>query len=233
MPLHGRHRYFQRHLNRRIGLLFAGGSALFMLGGILSLSPALAAGLSLESSSLNTFFFAGSIPFTAAAYLQLFQAANAFPEGIQQPLPAASRAWFGCRPGDINWLGCALQFLGTLMFNVNTYDGMLSQLSWQQQNLAIWAPDMVGSALFLSSAYLAYVECWLSPGPWQPRKVVWWICVINLLGCIAFMLSAVLTFFPEAGQKDAVVSMSLLATVIGAAAFLSGGLMMLPELVEP
>ena len=84
MPLHGRHRYFQRHLNRRIGLLFAFGASLFMLGGILSLLPALAAHLSLEASSLNIIFFAGSIPFTTAAYLQLFQAANATPEGAQE-----------------------------------------------------------------------------------------------------------------------------------------------------
>jgi hypothetical protein len=231
MPLHGRHRYFQRHLNRRIALLFAGGSSLFMLGGILSLEPALAARLSLEPASLNTIFFAGSIPFTAAAYLQLFQAANVTLEDTQQPSPGASRTWFGWRPGDINWLGCALQFLGTLMFNVNTYDAMLPQLNWQQQNLAIWGPDMVGSALFLSSAYLAYVECWLSPGPWQPRKLVWWICIINLLGCIAFMLSAVLAFLPEAGQSH--VALSLRATVVGAAAFLSGGLLMLPEPAEP
>jgi len=233
VPLHGRHRYFQRHLNRRIGLLFACGSSLFMLGGILSLVPALAAYLSLEPSSPNTIFFAGSIPFTTAAYLQLLQAANATPEGAQQPSPGASRAWFGWRPGDINWLGCALQFLGTLMFNINTYDAMLPQLNWQQQNLAIWAPDMVGSALFLSSAYLAFVECWRSPGPWQPRKLAWWICMINLLGCIAFMLSAVLALVPEAGQAKAALSMSLLATVLGAAAFLSAGLLMLPEPVEP
>lgn len=232
MPLHGRHRYFQRHLNRRIGLLFAVGSLLFMLGGIFSLEPGLAEGFSLQTGALNAIFFAGSIPFTTAAYLQLFQAANASPVGSRQPSPGAPRVWFGWRPGDINWLGCALQFVGTLMFNINTYDAMLPQLSWQQQNLAIWAPDMVGSALFLASAFLAYAECWRSPGPWQPRKLAWWICIINLLGCIAFMLSAVLVFMPEAGQAAGALSMSLLATVMGAAAFLTGGLLMLPEPVE-
>jgi len=232
MPLHGRHRYFQRHLNRRIGLLFAFGASLFMLGGILSLLPALAARLSLEASSLNIIFFAGSIPFTTAAYLQLFQSANATPEGNREPSPGASRAWFGWRPGDINWLSCALQFLGTLMFNINTYDAMLPQLNWAQQNLAIWAPDMVGSALFLSSAYLCFVECWRSPGPWQPGKLVWWICIMNLLGCIAFMLSAVFALMPEAGQAEAALSISLLATIVGAGGFLSVGLLMLPEPVE-
>ena len=200
-----------------------------MLGGILSQVPALAAVLGLEPASINTIFFTGSIPFTTAAYLQLFQAANANPVAAQPPMPGAPRAWFGWRPGDINWLGCVLQFLGTLMFNINTWDAMLVQLDWQMQNLAIWAPDMVGSALFLSSAFLAFVECWRSPGPWQPGKLVWWICVINLLGCIAFMLSAVVAFVPAAGQASGAVSLSLLMTVLGAVAFLSGGLLMLPE----
>lgn len=229
MPLHGRHRYFQRHLNRRIALLFAAGSLLFMLGGILSLAPPLAVRLALESSGINSIFFAGSIPFTAAAYLQLFQAANAAPSDTRQPSAAPAVAWFGWRPGDINWLGCALQFFGTVMFNVNTFDALLPQLNWRQQDLAIWAPDMVGSALFLASAFLAYVECWRSPGSWQPGRLAWWICIINLLGCIAFMLSAVLAFIPAAGQADVAVSLSLLATVVGAAAFLAGGLLMLPE----
>ena len=200
-----------------------------MLGGILSLDPTLAARLTLEPSSLNAIFFAGSIPFTAAAYLQLFQAANAHPEGSPRLSLEASRALFGWRPGDLNWLGCALQFLGTLMFNINTWDGMLAQLSWQQQNLAIWAPDMVGSALFLSSAFLAYVECWLCPGPWQPGKISWWICIVNLLGCLAFMLSAVLTYMPGTGPAGELTSISLLATVIGAAAFGVGALLMLPQ----
>ena len=118
------------------------------------------------------------------------------------------------------------------MFNINTYDAMLPQLNWPQQNLAIWAPDMVGSALFLSSAYLSYIECWRSPGPWQPGKLVWWICIMNLLGCIAFMLSAVFAFMPEAGQAEAVLSISLLATVVGAGGFLSVGLLMIPEPVK-
>jgi len=203
-----------------------------MLGGILSLVPALVAVLSLEPVSPNTLFFAGSIPFTTAAYLQLFQAANASPATAQGAVHGGRRAWFGWRPGDINWLGCALQFLGTLMFNINTWDAMLVQLDWQLQNLAIWAPDMIGSALFLSSAFLAYIECWRSSGPWQPQKLVWWICVINLLGCVAFMLSAVVAFVPEAGQAVGAVSLSLLAIVIGAAAFFFGGLLMLPELAE-
>jgi hypothetical protein len=64
-------------LNWWIGTIFALGSLLFAIASALSLSPALAQAASLDSMAINAIFFAGSIPFTAAAYLALFQAANA------------------------------------------------------------------------------------------------------------------------------------------------------------
>jgi hypothetical protein len=66
-----------RLLNWWIGTLFACGSLLFMLGGILSLAPGIAASWSLDASAVNAIFIAGSIPFTLAAYLQLYQSAKA------------------------------------------------------------------------------------------------------------------------------------------------------------
>ena len=69
-------------LNWWIGIVFALGSALFTLGSLLILVPGLAEHWSYSEMQVNAVFFAGSIPFTTAAYLQLFQAANAgeFPE---------------------------------------------------------------------------------------------------------------------------------------------------------
>ena len=64
-------------LNWWIGVVFAAGSLLFLLGSVLSLEPTLTRKWSLDATAINAFFFAGSIPFTIAAYLQLFQAANA------------------------------------------------------------------------------------------------------------------------------------------------------------
>jgi hypothetical protein len=61
-----------RRLNWWIGVVFALGSTLFALGGVLSLAPDLARTWSLDSVTINAIFFAGSIPFTSAAYLQLF-----------------------------------------------------------------------------------------------------------------------------------------------------------------
>jgi hypothetical protein len=44
---------------------------------VFSLVPDLARMLSINSAAISRIFFVGSIPFTTAAYLQLFQAANA------------------------------------------------------------------------------------------------------------------------------------------------------------
>jgi hypothetical protein len=69
--------WMPRKLNWWIGTIFAVGSLLFALASVLALAPSLAASWSINSSGINATFFAGSIPFTVAAYLQLFQAANA------------------------------------------------------------------------------------------------------------------------------------------------------------
>jgi hypothetical protein len=228
MPLHGRHRLFQRHLNGFIASLFTCGSSLFLLAGILSLWPALAARWSLDSFAINLIFFAGSIPFTSAAYLQLFQSANAMPATGSKHSTPPKIAWFGWRPGDIGWLSCALQFAGTLLFNVNTFDALLPGLDWLQQDAAVWAPDMIGSALFLASGYLSLVECYRDRSARQSNGLAWWITLINLLGCVAFLVSAVLAF--TAFTPDAaLVAWSTMFTAVGAAAFLVGSLLMLPQ----
>ncbi|MEM1154071.1 MAG: hypothetical protein AAGI44_08010 [Pseudomonadota bacterium] len=227
MPLHGKHRHVRRHLNWRIALLFALGASLFIVGGILSLTPQQAVAIGFDSTAVNLVFFCGSIPFTAAAYLQLYQAANA----AKSPAAASSDSeivWVGWRPRELNWLSCALQFLGTLMFNVNTFDAMYTW-SGSMQNFAVWVPDAVGSILFLTSALLAYIDCVRAPGAWRPRSLEWWICIANLVGCIAFMASALFAFVPAGGQTAEALNWSLVTTVFGAVGFLVGGLLLLSE----
>ena len=106
---------------------------------------------------------------------------------------------------------------------------MLPDLDWLQQDLEIWAPDMAGSVLFLASGYLAFIECGHGRWSWQPRSLSWWITAVNLLGCVCFMISAVLAFTPPGGPAAEVVTLSILFTVLGALAFLIGSLLLLPE----
>jgi hypothetical protein len=198
----------------------------------LILVPALAQQWSFDTNAINATFFAGSIPFTIAAYLQLFQAANAgefAPHGRSMPNPHVQL--FGWRPHDIGWLSCALQLVGTVLFNVNTFDAMLLGLDWLQQDLAIWAPDFAGSIFFLASGYLAFAETCHAHWAWKPRLLSWWVVFVNLLGCVAFMVSAVFAFVPPKEPGFDALTISVAFTLIGAAGFLIGSLLMLPETV--
>ena len=217
-------------LNWWIGVVFAVGAALFLLGSLLILVPALA---EVEADVANAVFFAGSIPFTTAAYLQLYQAANAgdfVPLGQAKP---RGRVLFGWFPRRIGWLSCALQFPGTLLFNVNTFDAMIPGLNWLQQDLEIWVPNILGSVLFLISGYLAFVETCHAHFAWKPASLSWWVTLANLLGCVAFMISAVFAFVPPEPFAFDAVTISVAFTLLGAIGFLVGSLLMLPETAKP
>ena len=54
--------------------------------------------------------------------------------------------------------GGLVQLFGTLLFNFNTADAMITGLSWRQQDALIWLPNMIGSICFLVASYLAYIE---------------------------------------------------------------------------
>ena len=221
--------WMPRELNWWIGNVFAVGSVLFALGSVLSLAPVLARAWSLDTTQINAIFFAGSIPFTVAAYLQLYQAANAgefSPAGSGAP---ERRRLVGWRPHDAGWLSCALQFIGTVLFNLNTFDAMIPSLTWFEQELVVWAPNIVGSTLFLASGYLAFMETCHGYWVWKPGEISWCVVFANLLGCIGFMVSAVFAIALPGGPNVEAVTISLGFTLLGAVGFLAGSLLMLPE----
>jgi len=220
-------------LNWWIGIVFALGALLFMAGSVLSLAPAIVQELSLEANTINAIFFIGSIPFTTAAYLQLYQAANAkeFERlGTSDPQRTVLVGW---QPHNVGWLSCALQFLGTLLFNVNTFDAMIPGLNWMQQDLEIWVPNFAGSVLFLASGYLAFAETCHAHFAWKPASISWWVTLVNLLGCVAFMISAAFAFVPPKPFAGDALTISVIFTLIGAIGFLIGSLLMLPETTRP
>jgi hypothetical protein len=221
--------WMPKQLNWWIGVVFAVGAALFILASLLFLIPEMAVLCSVSEAQANGVFFLGSIPFTVAAYLQLFQAANAESLTGQPREGKKGYQYFGWRPRELGWLSCALQFLGTLLFNINTFDALQLPLNWLQQDFAIWVPNVLGSLLFLSSGYLAFIEICHARWAWQAGHMSWWIGLINLLGCVAFMCAAIFALvLPQAPAFDA-VTLSLIFTLLGAAAFLLGALLLLPE----
>ena len=94
----------------------------------------------------------GSVFFTLAAGLELREGTLRLGRWASNP----------------SWWSAAIQFAGTLFFNVNTFDAMREGLTTQQQNRLVFAPDLFGSACFLVSGVLAYRAATDRSRPWPP-----------------------------------------------------------------
>jgi hypothetical protein len=221
-----------KQLNWWIGLIFMIGAFFFALGSVLCLAPSLVQALGLSAVQVNTVFFIGSIPFTTAAYLQLYQAANA-PDFGGSESPASRPSYFGWKPRDAGWMSCVLQFFGTILFNMNTFDGIISDLNWVEQDLLVWVPNFVGSVLFLASGYLAFIETCHAYWAFRWRDISWWVTSANLVGCIAFMISACFAFVPQQpAATETAFTVSISFTLLGAIGFFVGSLLMWPEITS-
>ena len=213
--------------NWMIGLIFCVGAALFMVGAALSLLPADTPWLP-SPYTVALIFFAGSIPFTSAAYLQHFQSANA-PRLDAPNAPAGRIALVGWRPRNAGWLSTLCQFAGTVAFNFNTFDAIDPSRDWLAQDLTIWLPGMVGSVLFLVSAYLAFMEVCHGYWGWKPHDLDWKIAAINLLGCVAFLTAGVLAFVPRGPEAGWLLPVANAHLGVGAFCFLVGALLLMRE----
>lgn len=182
----------------------------------------------LDAGQANAVYFIGSIFFTLAAYFQLFQAANAGPLPDEDH-PPGERVLIGWQPREIGWLSCFLQFIGTLLFNLSTFAALASVSGWFWQELSVWAPDVLGSVLFLASGYLAFIEVCHRFWTWKPGDLSWWVVFANLMGCIAFMISAIYAFIPATTVEEINGTASVAWCLIGAIGFLAGSLLMLME----
>ena len=90
---------------------------------------------------------------------------------------------------------------------------------------------MLGSVCFLVSSYVAFAEVSCGAFSFAPRSISWWIAVINLLGSVAFQVSAlysIATPSPSAASVFAAISW----TAAGAICFLLGAYLMIPEMFD-
>ena len=202
-----------------IAILFAVGSALFALGAV----PGYVAAVGARPDSIT--FFVGSLFFTGAGFLQYRESvdagADAPPRGLGKVL-----AW---RPGQIDWWASGIQLIGTLYFNVSTGNAVRVDLTAQAAHQHVWRPDAIGSICFLVASGLAWFEVCHGWVAWSPKSISWQITALNLVGSIAFGVSAVAGYIvPSTGQiRD--VELSNLGTFVGALCFLAGALLLLPE----
>jgi hypothetical protein len=219
---HGPIYWAPRRLSWLIGALFMIGSACFAVGPIIAITgTAAVAGVT---------FFIGSIFFTSAAYGQVLEVANAGDAPTRQTGSVRHRLRaLTLEPRRIEWWATSIQFAGTIFFNISTFAAMQKGLSVTQQDRLIWAPDVLGSICFLVASYLAYIEVC---GRWWCRRrggIAWWIAVSNLVGSIAFGLSAIASYvIHDTGELlNAAASNGL--TLIGGVMFFIGAYMLWPE----
>ncbi len=156
-----------------IAVLFIIGSSCFALGSFASNWPQYLSPEFGGSGVINTVFFVGSLFFTSAAGLQLLEAINGDVADIDTP--GRHWHWFAWKPHNAGYSASLIQFAGTVLFNFNTADAMITGLGWVGEDLLIWTPDVIGSVCFLVASYLALIEVSHDFWSFQPRQVDWWI----------------------------------------------------------
>ncbi len=205
---------------------FAIGSSCFMVSALLanvSMPP--------EPFTLNLIFAIGAVFFTAAAWGQFLEAVNAPPSlelYDETPSPRPFR-FFGFRPRMVGYWASLVQWIGTITFNVMTLNAFIPGLNSAGEDLATWTPDMIGSICFLIASFLALIEVCHRWFCMQLKDMGWWIAMLNLLGSIAFQLSALYAYIPPSGNEAISPWLNNFWTALGAACFLVASLMLLPE----
>jgi hypothetical protein len=215
-----------------IALLFMAGSTCFALAAFASNWPQHAPSWLGSGGIINTVFFVGSIFFTSAAWLQLLESINGDIADFDPSAASGTRnwRWFAWKPHNAGYSASLIQFVGTVLFNFNTADAMISGLSWAEEELLIWTPNILGSVCFLVASQLALIEVSHRLWSFQPRQLGWWVASLNMLGSIAFMLAALFSFYLPSTASPEWVWGANTFTLLGALCFLTGSYLMIPEL---
>ncbi len=205
-----------------MAILFSIGSACFVYGGVASQWRG-------EShTGIGITFFIGSLFFTSAAYLQYTEAANVEHEVDPRQ---RRRRWrpVSWEPNRIDWLAALVQLVGTVLFNISTFAALNHHLSTHQVNDRVWAPDAFGSIAFLIASLLAFAEVCHRWFCWRCRSLEWWIVAINLLGSIAFGVSAVASLLEPSTGVPVSARIANAGTAVGGVCFLVGAVLLIPE----
>jgi hypothetical protein len=172
--------------------LFAAGSTLFAVATIPEVGP--------PTVAANLLCFMGSWFFTTAAWMQLVLSDESQRD---------------------SWLCAAVQFAGTILFNVSTGAAVWASAVSTEQRF-VWAPDATGSVAFLVSGVFGV----LAVTGLRSRDGL--AATVNLVGCVAFGASAVGAFVSGSGVSEN-ATLADLGTFLGALCFLAAALLVLPR----
>ena len=193
--------------DRWIAIGFAVGSLCFFIGPFPGFVNLVGAGAD------GAVFFAGSIFFTLAAVLELRE----------------STLRLGRWAADPSWWSAAIQFVGTLLFNLSTFEAMQDGLSTDQDKRLVWAPDLFGSVAFLISGALAYRVADRARRRAAGGGREWNMAAVNLMGCVFFGISAIASYIVPSSGSILDLAAANWTTALGALCFLAGSLMLLPR----
>lgn len=198
-----------------VAALFMVGATLFALGSLPPYSG------NVDPGVLGITFFVGSIFFTSAAFGQVLQVVNEDREATR---------FVSWEPRRLAWVAAAVQLVGTLAFNVSTFDAMLDGLSTAQEDVLVWVPDMFGSICFLVASSVAWRLVCARPVCVDAGNVSWWIAALNLVGSIAFGIAAITAFVvPTTGEVANIRAVNSM-TFAGAICFFVGAALLVPEM---
>lgn len=195
---------------RRESWGFAIGSVLFALGALQVYGDAV--GREID----NATYFVGSLFFTSAAYIQLRLSGR--------PVPGAE----SLRVERYDWWAALIQFAGTLLFNLSTGVALVHGLTVEQDEAWQWRPDLFGSTAFLVASGLAVVATTETDKLWDPHARNWRSTWLNMIGSVAFGVSAVGSFILPGTDMPADPVAADLGTFVGALCFLAAALLMRP-----
>jgi hypothetical protein len=195
---------------RRPAVLFALGSVCFALASMASQWA------SAPRPWIAATFFLGSLLFTAGAFAQFGEVVHAL----------ARPVWWEPRSSD--WLAAVVQLAGTLFFNLSTFHALEHGLSAEEADLRVWTPDFLGSICFLVSSELAFAAVchrWICL---RPRTAAWRVAALNLVGSIAFGVSAIASLVEPSTSEPVSAVIANATTTVGALCFLTGAVLLLP-----
>jgi len=189
-----------RGQHRGVAALFAVGSMLFAIASVASQWA------SASRPAIGVTFFAGSLAFTSAAFLQL-------------------RSSRGGPRGDRS--AALIQFAGTLFFNVSTFAGMQKGFDARETDLRVWTPDVFGSICFLVASELALAGVCGRWACWRSGSSAWRVAALNMLGSVLFGISAVASLVEPSTSEPVSAAIANAGTTSGALCFLAGALLMM------
>jgi len=211
-------------------------AVLFMLGSLCFISASVMVSSFEDSFSgfmINLTFFIGSVFFTSAGYAQLLEVINKdITSKDYLKVQSSTWLWWAWRPKNLGYLSSVTQLTGTILFNFNTFDAFYSGLSVLQEDIIIWVPNMLGSMLFITASFFAWLEIYHDKHIQAFISTTWWIIWINILGSLFFQLSAIFSYIHIDSGTYINETLLLRGTIYGAICFFVAAYLLIIEMNE-